>query len=161
FSSVCCRCDGRRCTIEYQSGHNPNALCRVEQKRVKSIDVNSCLKGTMAAMSVASSELPRKAVQSSALAAELLLRAEKPETVAAYLADALPALLPALAADFAAVTASGFGLRAVAEAGLRQTWPAELVSECLDREEVQISGAWLAAPLAARETSGEVLVMHR
>jgi len=111
-------------------------------------------------MSIAS-ELPRKTVQTSALPTELLLRAEKPETVAAYLTDVLPALLPALAADFAAVTASGFGLRAVAEAGLRQTWPAELVSESLDREELQISGAWLAAPLAARETSGEVLVVHR
>jgi len=98
-------------------------------------------------MSVASSELPRKAAQSSALATELLLRAEKPESVSAYLSDVLPTLLPALAADFAAVTASGLGLRAVAEAGLRQTWPAELVSECLDREEMQISGAWLAAPL--------------
>jgi len=112
-------------------------------------------------MSVASSELPRKTVQSSALATELLLRAEKPESVSAYLSDVLPTLLPALAADFAAVTASGLGLRAVAEAGLRQTWPADLVSECLDREEMQISGAWLAAPLAARETSGEVLVVHR
>jgi transcriptional regulator with GAF, ATPase, and Fis domain len=112
-------------------------------------------------MSIVSPELPRKSVPSSALATELLLRAEKPESVAAYLSDVLPALLPALAADFAAVTGSGFGLRAVAEAGLRQTWPAELVSESLDREEVQVSGAWLAAPLAARETSGEVLVVHR
>src|SRR5262249_46761295 len=107
-------------------------------------------------MSIVSPDLPRKAVQSSSLATELLLRAEKPESVAAYLADVLPALLPALAADYSAVTASGLGLRAVAEAGLRQTWPGELVSECLDREEVQISGAWLAAPLAPRETSGEV-----
>jgi Nif-specific regulatory protein len=112
-------------------------------------------------MSIVSPELPRKAVQSSSLATELLLRAEKPESVTAYLADVLPALLPTLAADFAAVTASGFGLRAMAEAGLRQTWPAELVSECLDREEVQISGAWLAAPLAPRDASGEVLVVHR
>ena len=112
-------------------------------------------------MSIVSPELPRKAVQSSSLATELLLRAEKPESVTAYLADVLPALLPTLAADFAAVTASGFGLRAMAEAGLRQTWPAELVSECLDREEVQISGAWLAAPPAPRDASGEVLVVHR
>jgi Nif-specific regulatory protein len=112
-------------------------------------------------MSIVSPELPRKAPPSSALATELLLRAEKPESVIAYLSDVLPALLPALAADFAAVTASGLGLRSVSEAGLRQTWPAELVSECLDREEVQISGAWLAAPLAARETSGEVLIVHR
>src|SRR5262245_44485843 len=112
-------------------------------------------------MSVVSSERSRKAVQSSALAAELLLRAEKPESVAAYLADVLPALLPALAADFAAVTASGFGLRAVAEAGLRQTWPAELVSEWLEGEEMRISGAWLEGPLDPGDTSVVELVAYR
>jgi Nif-specific regulatory protein len=73
----------------------------------------------------------------------------------------LPSLLPALAADFVAVTAAGWGSRSIAHAGLQQTWPPELAAECLDQESAQTSGAWLAAPLAARELSGEVLVVHR
>src|SRR5262245_36822823 len=112
-------------------------------------------------MSVTVAEAQRKAAQLWPLATELLLRAEQPDTVNDFLVESLPLLLPALGADFTGVTLPGFGSRAVAEAGLRQAWPLEIVADCLDRESVQIAGAWTAAPLVPREATGEVLVVHR
>ena len=55
----------------------------------------------------------------------------------------------------------GQAFRTLAETGIHQTWPTEIVAECLDRESTQSAGAWLAAPLAPREPGGEVLLVHR
>ncbi len=99
---------------------------------------------------------------SDGLAVELLLAAEGPTGTTEYFKETLSALLPALGADFAAVVRpDGPSFRTLAETGIHQTWPTDIVSECLDREAPQSSGAWLAAPLAPREPGGEVLLVHR
>jgi transcriptional regulator with GAF, ATPase, and Fis domain len=106
-------------------------------------------------------ETSRRTSAASPMEIEVLLRAEQPTTVAQYLNETLPVLLPALSADLAVVTCGGWGSQCLAQAGLHQPWPMELVAECLDRETVQTSGAWLAAPLSPREPTGEVLLVHR
>jgi transcriptional regulator with GAF, ATPase, and Fis domain len=106
-------------------------------------------------------ENPRRISSTDSVATDILLRAERPATVAAFLGEVLPMLLPALEGDFAAVTLSGWGSRTVAEAGLRQNLPSEIVAECLDREAAHNFGDWLAAPLAHREPNAEVLLVHR
>ena len=106
-------------------------------------------------------ENPRRTSSADSVATDILLRAERPATVAAFLGEVLPMLLPALEGDFAAVTLSGWGSRTVAEAGLRQNLPSEIVAEVLDREAAHNFGDWLAAPLAHREPNAEVLVVHR
>jgi transcriptional regulator with GAF, ATPase, and Fis domain len=95
------------------------------------------------------------------LAAELLLRSERPASVAEYLVETLPLLLPVLGADFAAVTRASEGSRSVAEAGIHQSWPSEVIADCLDLEAAHAVDLWIAAPLVRREPSGEVLIVHR
>ena len=112
-------------------------------------------------MNISTPQGTRKSVPLNSIAAELLLRCEKPANAAGYLNEVLPLLLPALGADFAAVTLGGWGNNAIAEAGVRQPWPAEMISECLDREAPQSSGDWLCAPLAVREPNAEVLLVLR
>ena len=105
---------------------------------------------------------PESLAPASAVAADLLLAAEGAAGATQYLNEIFPALVPALSADFAAVVRpEGQTFRTLAETGIHQSWPAELVSECLDREAPQSSGPWLAAPLAPREPGGEVLLVHR
>src|SRR5579871_3115581 len=112
-------------------------------------------------MTSISTDSARRAPPLAPLATEILLRAEAPSGVVQYLTETLPLLMPALSADFAAVTAAGWGNQSIAQAGMAQAWPPELVAECLDREAPQTSGPWLAAPLSPREASAEVLVVHR
>ena len=104
----------------------------------------------------------RKQSQAGTLARDLLICAEKPASIGEYLSEVLPSLLSPLAADFVAVAAVGQDpLGTIAEAGLHQSWPPDLVADCRDREEPLSQDAWIAAPLAARESSGEVLLVHR
>ncbi|HTQ40649.1 MAG TPA: sigma-54-dependent Fis family transcriptional regulator [Pirellulales bacterium] len=112
-------------------------------------------------MNSISSESRHRAENTTPVATELLLRAEQPASATDYLNETLPLLLPALSADLVAVTCAGWGNQCVAQAGLQQAWPTDLVAECLDRESPQVAGPWLAAPLSAREHSGEVLLLHR
>jgi Nif-specific regulatory protein len=91
----------------------------------------------------------------------MLLRAERAETVVDYLNETLALLLPGLAADFVAVTVAGWAGQSIAQAGIQQAWPAEIVGECLDKESAQVAGLWLAVPLSPRDPSGDVLVLHR
>ncbi len=97
----------------------------------------------------------------AALPAEVLLRADRAEGAVEYLNEVLPLLLPAYSADFATVTRGGWGNQSIAQAGIQQTWRAELVAECLDREAAQSDGPWIAAPLSPRNPSGDVLLLHR
>ncbi len=110
---------------------------------------------------VVTGDLRLTAEQANQLAADLLLRAEHPTKVTDYLAQTLPMLLPVLVADFAAVTHASDGSRAIAEAGIHQAWPSKIISDCLDREALHAAEPWFAAPLAPREPSGEVLILHR
>jgi transcriptional regulator with GAF, ATPase, and Fis domain len=103
---------------------------------------------------------PRKSSNTD-LAAELMLRAERAETVVGYLNESLPLLLPAMLADFAAVTVAGWENQSVAQAGLYQLWPSQIVAECLDHETTVGDGAWLAAPLSPREAASDILIVHR
>ena len=101
-------------------------------------------------------------IHATGVAIDLLLSAEKPTGTPEYLKETLSALLPALGADFAAVVRpDNQSFRTLAETGIHQKWPTEIVAECLDRESTQSSGAWWAAPLAPREPGGEVLLVHR
>ena len=112
-------------------------------------------------MSALVTETSRNTIPGPALVAELLMRAERSEGVGEYLNEALALLLPACGADFAAVTIAGSGSQSIGLAGIQQTWPAELVAECLDRETAHVDGPWVAVPLSPRDPSGEVLVLHR
>jgi transcriptional regulator with GAF, ATPase, and Fis domain len=96
-----------------------------------------------------------------ALPIDLLARAEHPGGASEYFAETLPTLLSPLTADYVAVSTVSEPARAMAESGIRQSWPIEMISECADRELQLINGRWLAVPLAARESSGEVLLIHR
>jgi transcriptional regulator with GAF, ATPase, and Fis domain len=106
-------------------------------------------------------EMTRGGGAGAALPAEVLLRADRAEGVIDYLNEVLPLLLPAYSADFAAVTMGGWGAQSIVQAGIQQTWRAELVAECLDRETTQSDGPWIAAPLSPRDPSGDVLLLHR
>ena len=112
-------------------------------------------------MSTLVNETIRNATPGPALAAEMLMRAERLEGVGEYLNEALALLLPACGADFAAVTIAGSGSQSIGQAGIQQPWPAELVAECLDRETTHADGPWIAVPLSPRDPSGDVLVVHR
>jgi transcriptional regulator with GAF, ATPase, and Fis domain len=112
-------------------------------------------------MNASATENLRNVSAGNMLAVELLLRAERAESVAGYLNETLLLLLPVLSIDFAAVTMAGWNGQSIAQAGLHQTWPPEIVAECLDRETIQASGAWLAAPLSPRDPSGDILLLHR
>jgi transcriptional regulator with GAF, ATPase, and Fis domain len=95
------------------------------------------------------------------LATELLLRAERGDSAAEYLNETLPLLLPILSLDFAVVTVAGWNSQYIAQSGIHQLWPAEIVAECLDREAAQVVELWTAIPLSPRDPSGEVLLVHR
>jgi transcriptional regulator with GAF, ATPase, and Fis domain len=112
-------------------------------------------------MSVTSIEMTRGASAGAALPTEVLLRADRAEGAVEYLNEVLPLLLPAYSADFAAVTMGGWGSQSIAQAGIQQTWRAELVAECLDREAAQSDGQWIGVPLSPRDPSGDVLLLHR
>src|ERR1700690_4576765 len=112
-------------------------------------------------MSALVTETIRNTIPGPALVAELLMRAERAEGVGEYLNEALALLLPACGADFAAVTIAGSGSQSIGLAGIQQTWPAELVAECLDRETTHVAGPWVAVPLSPRDPNGDVLVVHR
>ena len=97
----------------------------------------------------------------AALAAELLWRANQSETAAGFLAQGLPLVLQAAAAEFAAVAAlEGGRWQRVAEFGPpRKLAAATLLADALDREQAVANGGWVAAPLAAHAASGEVLLL--
>lgn len=95
------------------------------------------------------------------LATDVLLKAERGDGAAEYLNETLPLLLPVLSLDFAAVTVAGWNGQPIAQSGIHQPWPTEIVAECLDREAAQVAGLWSAVPLSPRDPSGEVLLVHR
>ncbi|MCC7084522.1 MAG: sigma-54-dependent Fis family transcriptional regulator [Pirellulales bacterium] len=92
---------------------------------------------------------------------DFLSPAERLDNVGGYLSEVLTALLQRLSADFAAIATADQRQRAVALVGVPRAWPLELLAECLDREAPQMHGNWLAAPLAPRDPTGEILVLHR
>ncbi len=95
------------------------------------------------------------------VAAALLCRAAEAEQPDAYLASALPMVLAAAEADYAALAVAAAGAWSVsAQAGSPQTLPLDLLAEVLDRESACAQRAWAAAPLAPRDRCGGVLLAH-
>ncbi len=108
-------------------------------------------------------ESPRPTTIGDNLAVDFLIAAEKPTNTGSYLKEVLSALLPALKADFVAVVqidAAAKSPRLLAQSGIQQTWPPEIIADCLDRESAHSLGSWIAAPLSPREAEGEVLLVH-
>ncbi len=82
-------------------------------------------------------------------AAELLWRATRAPSSAAYLTDALRAILLAAGGSFVAVVEGSEGRWvSLAEAGARQSLPSELLAEVMDRDAAGTRGDWLALPMA-------------
>jgi Nif-specific regulatory protein len=98
----------------------------------------------------------------SSSAEELLRHGIEAEEVGPLVAAAFPGLMAALGADYIAV-ASAMGGRwsVVGEAGAAQPLPVDLLADVLDREVVQESSGWVAAPLSPRSPEAEVLVVHQ
>lgn len=98
---------------------------------------------------------------SGQLAKQILLLAAEHEQAEAFLEEVLPLLLAAGGADYVTLRRAERGKwMAVASAGLKQEPPQGLMGEVLDRELPLSAEAWVAAPLAPRSGSGEVLALH-
>lgn len=100
------------------------------------------------------------------LTAELLRLANQLESRVEYLTAALAKLLDACDADGAVVAVNTSGKwTAVARSGNSEKLPGNLLADVLDRQEADIRGAWMAAPLATGRgddatQAAEVVAMH-
>jgi transcriptional regulator with GAF, ATPase, and Fis domain len=95
------------------------------------------------------------------LSAGVLSLSQSPLGPSDFLRESLTLLLRLTSGDFAAVVLlEPPSARVLSEVGARQTWPPEIVAECLDRDEAVEQSGWLAMPLAPRGQSGEVLLAH-
>jgi Nif-specific regulatory protein len=98
--------------------------------------------------------------QAAALPAELFRWAAGGETVQAFLAQGLPAVVQAAEAEFAAVVRLESGRWIVlAESGRPRPLPLALLADALDREQAVALDTWVAAPLDPRAIAGEVLAL--
>ncbi len=94
------------------------------------------------------------------LAAQLLLLANGAQTAGGFLAQCLPLVLEAAAADYVSLAVVEQGQwRMLAEFGTPRKPPQALLAEALDREQTTIEGAWIATPLAPRTGSNELLLV--
>jgi transcriptional regulator with GAF, ATPase, and Fis domain len=92
----------------------------------------------------------------------MLRLAGEGEPVPAFLKGAVQALLASLRPSYVALVAAEQGRwRPLAEAGLPQALPEQLLADCLDREQTVADGDWSAVPLAPQRGTGEVLVVCR
>jgi Nif-specific regulatory protein len=107
-----------------------------------------------------SSLLARASADSSTAVAamELLAAANSAVESTSWLANALPKMAQALAANYLAIAEAREGQWSMlAEAGTRSALPAELLFDALDRSAALSSDGWLAAPLHPRQSDNEVL----
>jgi Nif-specific regulatory protein len=73
----------------------------------------------------------------------------------------LPSISATLGGDYVAlVAAAGGRWSAAAETGSPRSLPVDLLADVLDREAPGAGGGWVAAPLATRTASAEILVAH-
>ena len=95
------------------------------------------------------------------VAAHLLWQAAQAADPDSFLAAALPLMLSATAADYAAIASSPHGEWVVlAETGLAAPLPSAALGEALDREACVSSESWFAAPLEEKAASGELLALQ-
>ncbi|HEX4143049.1 MAG TPA: sigma-54-dependent Fis family transcriptional regulator [Pirellulales bacterium] len=97
----------------------------------------------------------------ASIAADLLWRASQQHRVDEFLATALPLVIQATGADFAALVSSDSGhWSTVARLGHLRPLPIGLLADVLDRESAAVEGSWVASPLVRHATSGELLLLH-
>ncbi len=97
----------------------------------------------------------------AAVAADLLWRSSQQNRVDEFLAAALPLVIQATGADFAALVSSDSGhWSTIAKLGHVRPLPIGLLADVLDRESAAVEGNWVAAPLVRHATSGELLLLH-
>jgi Nif-specific regulatory protein len=97
-------------------------------------------------------------VDLTALSADLFRSAARSETVLGFLTQSLPAVVQAAEAEFAAVARLELGKWIVlAESGRPRNLPLALLADALDRDRAAAYDTWIAAPVAPRSGSGEVL----
>jgi len=95
----------------------------------------------------------------SAAAPELFRIASKCDDAASFLAESLPCVLEAAAAEYVAVVHGERGVWHLdAQTGPAQNLPEQLLAEVLDADQAAANGPWSAAPLMHRSTSGELLL---
>jgi len=95
------------------------------------------------------------------VATELLSGASRADEPSGYLAGGLHAVAKAARADYAALAVAAGGRWTVAaESGTPRPLPVDLLAEILDRESAGAQAGWAAAPLAPRDPSGELLLLH-
>jgi Nif-specific regulatory protein len=96
----------------------------------------------------------------AAIAADLFRWAATGETASAFLAQALPAVVQAAEAEFAAVARLESGrFTALATSGRPRALPLPLLADALDRDRAAAYDTWIAAPLDPRVMAGEVLAL--
>lgn len=94
------------------------------------------------------------------VAAALFRHSSLHDDVPGFLTAGLPLVVEALRAEYAAVAGPEAGRWGVlADAGRKQSLPAELLADVLDRDRVHSTGGWAAAPLEHRNPAGEVLAV--
>jgi len=96
-------------------------------------------------------DIPTKLIQLAAAA----------EMADGFLAGALPLLAAAAGADYLALMRGEKGTwRTLADSGLERALPEELLADVLDGGQMASSGPWLAAPVAPKAGSGELVALH-
>lgn len=103
----------------------------------------------------------RQHPQLAALAAEFLWFGASGASPAQFLSVSLPKLSAALGGDYVALAKALEGRwTSLADAGVTQTLPVDLLADVLDRDAPQTQQRWSAVPMANHEGTAEVLALH-